>query len=350
MKHLPRIGFASALAFSAFSILPGLGCGALSGLDDLTATSCVYPCDGGGGAGDDAATWRDAIGEDSGNDQQVSSPNDGSTTDDRSGHPDASVDAQRSDVSTARDAALDDAVAADTAPDAPGAGADGNANADGGNISVGLVAFYPFDEASGTTSVDASGNGHTATMVGATFASGLHGNAATLNGNSQYVSLPSGIVSGLSSVTIAAWVRLVMSPTWNRVFDFGTGANVYMFLTPNSTGPITGTRFTIATNGLYNQEDLNGPGLPTNNWEHVCVTLTAGAPSSASVLYINGTLVGQNPVAKLTPADLGNTTSNWLGRSHFSGDPFFNGQIDNFRIYGRPLSASEVQQLFQQQL
>jgi len=60
-------------------------------------------------------------------------------------------------------------------------------------------------------------------------------------------------------------------------------------------------------------------------------------------LYLDGHLVGSAVTAKL-PADLGNTTQNWLGRSQWP-DPYFNGSLDDFRIYSRALSEAEVRYL-----
>jgi Concanavalin A-like lectin/glucanases superfamily len=239
--------------------------------------------------------------------------------------------------------ALDlDGAGADAA-NADAAGAD--AGDDGGGLAVGLLAYFPFDEAGGTTSADTSGNGHTATMNGATFASGLRGNAAAMNGSNQFVSLPTGIVSGLSSFSIATWVRLNSSPSWSRVFDFGTGTNTYMFLTPNSRSATT-LRFAITVGGNGAEQQLNdSPSLPLGSWQHVAVTVTG----SAGTLYLNGVAVAQNAAMTLTPSSLGTTTQNWIGRSQFSVDPFLDGKVDNFRIYSRALAASEVAVLFQEQ-
>jgi hypothetical protein len=57
-----------------------------------------------------------------------------------------------------------------------------------------LLAFYKFNESSGITATDASGNGRTATLVGATWtAAGHSNNAVNLNGANQYVTLPNTI-------------------------------------------------------------------------------------------------------------------------------------------------------------
>lgn len=237
-----------------------------------------------------------------------------------------------------------DGAGAGDAADGAGDGAGGVDAADGAvDFTVGLVAFYPFSETSGTTSADATGNGHTATMQGATFALGLTGNAATLSGTNQYVILPNGIASGLTSFSIATWVRLAVAPPlWSRIFDFGTGTTAYMFLSPNAATGLL--RFAITTAGLTMEQQLSAPMLVTVIWQHVAVTLTG----TTGTLYANGVQVAQNTAMTLNPASLGATTQNWLGRSEFTGDPYMNGQIDNFRLYNRALSASEVQQLFQQ--
>jgi Concanavalin A-like lectin/glucanases superfamily len=223
--------------------------------------------------------------------------------------------------------------------DAAGDASDLDAVADGGGIAVGLVAYYPFDETSGTTSADASGNNQTATMQGATFASGLRGNAATMNGMAQYVSLPGGIVSGLPSFSISAWVLANSMVAHTRIFDFGTGTNTYMFFTPHTTV----ARFAITTSGANMEQRIDAPVLATASWQHVAVTV-AGATGT---LYVDGAQVAQNTAMTLNAASLGTTTQNWLGRSQFAADAYLNGQIDEFRIYNRALTVSEVQQLFQ---
>jgi hypothetical protein len=45
------------------------------------------------------------------------------------------------------------------------------------------------------------------------------------------------------------------------------------------------------------------------------------------------------------PKNLGNTTQNWIGRSQFTADAFFLGMVDDFRLYNRAVSASEVRYL-----
>lgn len=202
------------------------------------------------------------------------------------------------------------------------------------------MVFYTFDETSGTSAADSSGNGFAATLAGgATFAAGLQNNALSLSGTSQYASLPVGVVSGLTSFSVAAWVKLTASPAWSRIFDFGSGTTAYMFLTPNSG---TNLRFGITTGGSGQEQQVNAPSLATGSWQHVAVTLV---PNTCT-LYVNGAVVAQSTSVSLTPSSLGATTQRWIGRSEFSADPYYGGLVDNFRVYGRALSGVDVQALY----
>ncbi|WP_117210610.1 LamG domain-containing protein [Allorhizocola rhizosphaerae] len=200
------------------------------------------------------------------------------------------------------------------------------------------LAHYRFDESSGTSSADASGGGRTATIAGgAGFVSGRLDNAIDLNGSSQYVALPSGILSGATDFTVAAWVRLDSNSAWSRVFDFGSSASVNMFLTARSDAGTA--RFAITTGGYSREQRINAPApLPTGTWTHVAVTLRDGV----GILYVNRAEVGRTTGMTLSPASLGSTSRNWIGRSQYSVDPYLNGLVDDVRIYTRALPASEI--------
>jgi hypothetical protein len=71
----------------------------------------------------------------------------------------------------------------------------------------------------------------------------------------------------------------------------------------------------------------------------VAVVLPSGG---GGLLYVDGAEVGSNANLTLRPADLGVTPNNYLGRSQFDEDPYFDGAIDEFRVYSRALSATEV--------
>jgi len=321
-----------------------IACSAISGLDryqtcaDCSAADAISPIDATGLTEASESGAVDRTAPDSPVASEDSASNDGAVVVDvRDGGADGggTLDAGQD----ASDGATGDDGGARSDGDS-GNPVGGDAN-DGGGVSLGLVALYAFNETSGTTTADTSGNGHTATLVGgATFASGLQNNAVTMDGSNQYVSLPNGIVSGLTSFSISAWVKLSAATQWSRIFDFGTGTSTYMFLTPNAGN--MKLRFSITTGGSGQEEQISAPALPTSSWQHVVVTLAA----NTGTVYVNGVQAGQNTNMTLNVASLGNTRQNWLGRSEYSVDPYLNGQCDNFRIYNRALSAADVQTLY----
>jgi hypothetical protein len=168
------------------------------------------------------------------------------------------------------------------------------------------------------------------------------GNAIKLNGDepNRHVSMPAGIVNGLTDFTIATWVNRATTSgqTWARVWDFGTGTDDNMFLTVNAGG--AGLRFAITTNGGGGEQRITAaPQLPTG-WTHVAVTKSG----TTGTLYVNGQPVGTNTNLTLSPSSLGNTTNNWIGRSQYA-DPLLNGAVDDFQIYDNALTQQQIQSL-----
>jgi hypothetical protein len=199
-----------------------------------------------------------------------------------------------------------------------------------------LVHRYSFSEASGPSIADSVGgpvwNG--TLPNGGTFADGQ---LTLATASSHYASLPSGIVGALSNFTIAAWVRLNTTANWTRIFDFGQNPTTNMFLTPQNGGDGR-VRFAITTNGGGNEQQINGPApLSVGVWHQVAVTLHG----NTGVLYLNGVPVGTNNAMTLRPLSLGSTGNNYLGRSQCP-DPYFDGTLDEFRIYNVALTAAEL--------
>jgi hypothetical protein len=208
-----------------------------------------------------------------------------------------------------------------------------------GDVPVGADGSITLPVTNGDQGDGAGGNAASCDATGPRV-QGKIGNAVSLCGNNEYVSLPSGIMQGVNDFTISAWVNPSADTAWSRVFDFGTGTNDYMFLTLNAGGgPV---RFAITTSGAGGEQQINGTGeLPLNTWSNVAVTLSG----TTGTLYVNGTAVGTNSDMTLTPADLGDTTQDWIGHSQYPADPYLDGEIDDFNIYSSALSAAQIASL-----
>ncbi|MGW0310958.1 beta-L-arabinofuranosidase domain-containing protein [Streptomyces flavidovirens] len=170
---------------------------------------------------------------------------------------------------------------------------------------------------------------------------GRFGTAAeNVRGSHQYVDLPAGVLGGLSSVTLSAWVKPTHDGNWARVFDFGNDTTRYLYLAArNANGH---PRFALTTSGPAGEQGINGTApLPLNRWSHLAVTLTG----TTATLYVNGAAVGRNTATTLNPASLGILANNWLGRSNHSADPVFAGAFDQTDIWSRALTATEIAEL-----
>jgi hypothetical protein len=201
-----------------------------------------------------------------------------------------------------------------------------------------LVHRYQFSEAGGTNTADSVGgpvwNG-TLPNGGAFSGSGRLTLSAAA---AQYVSLPAGIVGGLSNFTAMAWVNLTTVSNWSRIFDFGNSTTVAMYLTAQNP-TTTNLYFAITTNSENTEQPVFGDfPLSAGNWHQVALTLNG----STGTLYLDGVAVGATNALTLNPVILGPTTNNYLGKSQWATDPYFNGQFQEFRIYNAALSPAEV--------
>lgn len=192
---------------------------------------------------------------------------------------------------------------------------------------------YSFSEAAGTATVTDSISAANGNLINGAAGATLGGGQLTLDGNlsSGYVELPAGIISVLTNATFEAWGTWNgTGGNWQRFFDFGNnsvGAGVnYIYLTPNANGVALQTGIKLA--GLAEQ-GVNGPLLISSN--EVCLTVSYNASAHAITLYLNGRKVSSTVADRLLSSIT--DTSNWLGRSQFLTDNYYNGTFNEFRIY-----------------
>lgn len=197
-----------------------------------------------------------------------------------------------------------------------------------------LIAWYKFDETSGTTAADSSGYGNNGMVnrgSNTTYTAGKYGNAITFGGantDATYVSLPGNLVDQLTSMTVSAWVNTSNSGDNTSLFTAGPVAasspSKYMVYQPR------GSWFMITTNGPSAQQNISqGGNLTAGTWKDIAITLSG----STGILYIDGAEVARNTNMTLNPSDLAPTTrGNFIGKSEWAGDKYLKGQVDDFRI------------------
>ena len=203
-----------------------------------------------------------------------------------------------------------------------------------GAQSPGLVAAYSFNEGSGTTVADSSGNNNNGTLTAATWTTaGKFGNALSFNGTSACVTVPSAPSLQLTTgMTLEAWVFPTSTPTgWRAVID-KTVDGYYLMASSQNPGPGPTIGGSWTSGGDYQP----GPtALAPNVWTHIAATFDGATMR----VYVNGVQVASK--AKAVP--LAPTT----GTLQIGGDSypneFFAGRIDEVRVYNRALSAAEIQ-------
>ena len=198
-----------------------------------------------------------------------------------------------------------------------------------GNASADIVVHWTFDEGSGNTAFDVSGNGYDGTFVGTPeWADGYHGGGVHLVAEGQSVLYSFAAAEPYPAGTVALWVKpdTVGQPINSAAFS----AHV-----PNSAG------FQIDMNGENPGNYRIRPGLVlfgpvTTSWVHLAV---AWDGTSAN-LYYNGSLATS---VALTAT---NTTFNEFAVGvNRNADNSLIGIIDDFRVYDHALSEAEIQEM-----
>src|SRR5207248_7884083 len=112
----------------------------------------------------------------------------------------------------------------------------------------GLVAAYGFNEGSGTSTTDASGNSNSGTLANATWSTaGKYGKALSFNGTSSWVTVnDSNSLDLTTGMTLEAWVNPTVINSWECVV-----------LKEDSTD------LTYALYGDNNGNDSGGPRVPS---------------------------------------------------------------------------------------
>jgi hypothetical protein len=184
----------------------------------------------------------------------------------------------------------------------------------------------------------------------ATISGGLNlpGNAGGGFGISGYVSLPSGILTNTSSVTVECWLTQNQGNGWAEAWDFGIDGSHNFALIPDPDN--NNHNMSVAVTPHGNEIDVQSEtAFPSGAEQYVVVTFNNS--TLMGDLYTNGVLEAsqQYPDATYTPGSIGGaggTTENMLGNDVY-GDAQFDGTIYEFRIWNgvvsqRYLSASAL--------
>jgi predicted outer membrane repeat protein len=207
-----------------------------------------------------------------------------------------------------------------------------------------LVGWWQFDECTGGTAYDSAGSNHGTFRGDPNWVSGYVGSCALeFDGVDDYVRISPDSSLNLQYVTMSAWVQ---------VRGTGPGTNNHV-LNRQMTKPGTYVLWVRASDDrmggqvrLQGSESTGRTAMSNNavsgEWTHICATydgdklkLYIDSVPQDDVDDTNGTMDTDNPGVFTIGA-------------HPAPASYFDGSIDDVRLYNRALSTQEVQQLYQQ--
>ena len=166
-----------------------------------------------------------------------------------------------------------------------------------------------------------------------------------LDGSTGYVDLPDGIIAGLQSATFVSWFSYNGGNCGQRIFDFGSDVgsfslntrNCIVLQAPNKVMQ-DAAMISYVDNAAQSALLYTGPNPLAADTYMMAVVIDANAMTVS--WYVDGTLLNGYPLLLDFSLADANGANNWLGRSNTDGDAYFDGSLDEIRIYRGALNAA----------
>jgi hypothetical protein len=198
-----------------------------------------------------------------------------------------------------------------------------------------VVAIWLFDEGSGTTARDASGNGNHGTLTGGvSWVQGKFGKALEFNGTDGYVDTGQQLLEQVEEFSILLWVQKG-NITASRIGLAGQNDTVeFGFIDP--------TTVQVWSEGAGTSADVNY-AYPEGEWHHVAAT----GDLSSLKNYLDGTLGGQTAIGV---ANHGSSAFNFnIGGGGVFDDVgnFYTGAIDEVAVFNVALAEDDIKTIME---
>lgn len=213
-------------------------------------------------------------------------------------------------------------------------------------LSEGLVGYWKIDENTGTTTSDSSGNAYTGTLgVGSSAPTwtgiGKYGSTLDFDGTNDYISLgtPSNLVLSGTEFTLSSWIYLDATGASQIILAGQGDANDkdYRFWV-NSSNVI---EFDYEVGNAGEQDTTSATTLSSGSWYHVAVVYKNDASYTVQI-YINGRL----DAATMHTYGVGSQNQTKV-IGQYTNANYFNGKIDELRVYRRAFTRNEISQLYE---
>ena len=205
----------------------------------------------------------------------------------------------------------------------------------------GPIGWWKFDERSGSTANDSSGNSNTGSLVNSpAWVDGKINSGTDLEySNNNYISVANENNFDLTgSMSISAWVKAESVPTiWSPIIT--KGDNAWRLTISGATG----TKPNFSTNGLSEVDTQSNTDIASDGqWHHI--TAVYNATAGKKQIYIDGKL--DKETSSVTGSISTNNISVEIGRNGFETTRTFDGIIDDVRVYNYNLSAAQVKLIY----
>jgi hypothetical protein len=203
------------------------------------------------------------------------------------------------------------------------------------------VAQFRFDDTGGATTVADSVGSYTAVNHGTVLGgAGPFGGSKSGLFEEGYAALTGDPLEGATEWTAEAWVKWSGGTSYEQpIFDFGSSAGNHMYLTPASSS--SGHEMLLEIHPSEGPSaQVSATTLASGSWHYIAVTESS---TGTLTLYEDGAQVGQTSGASVYPSSLGETATDYLGKSLVSATPDFEGSLSNVAFYTKALSGVQIQ-------